>query len=210
MAASRPYRLSFSGAALQVEESIKIAQLYADLRDWEAVQAEVVGENALQKNQLKTTVRSFYEVRTRLKEMTPLQMERLAEGTFTEQQQLLWVAVCKVYPFIGAFALEVLLNKIQAFEYIVHESDYTEFLEAQTLKEPKLQQVSDSTYQKLRSRLYRMMEEAGIVNNREERVITPPVVTTYVAEALIDEDPKLLRYLLVSDRDIRQFINRIK
>ncbi|KGE87995.1 DUF1819 family protein [Phaeodactylibacter xiamenensis] len=210
MAASRPYRLSFSGAALQVEESIKIAQLYADLKDWEAVQAEVVGENALQKNQLKTTVRSFYEVRTRLKEMTPLQMERLAEGTFTEQQQLLWVAVCKVYPFIGAFALEVLLNKIQAFEYIVHESDYTEFLEAQTLKEPKLQQVSDSTYQKLRSRLYRMMEEAGIVNNREERVITPPVVTTYVAEALIDEDPKLLRYLLVSDRDIRQFINRIK
>lgn len=210
MAASRPYRLSFSGAALQVEESIKIAQLYADLKDWEAVQAEVVGENALQKNQLKTTVRSFYEVRTRLKEMTPLQLERLAEGTFTEQQQLLWVAVCKVYPFIGAFALEVLLNKIQAFEYIVHESDYTEFLEAQTLKEPKLQQVSDSTYQKLRSRLYRMMEEAGIVNNREERVITPPVVTTYVAEALIDEDPKLLRYLLVSDRDIRQFINRIK
>lgn len=210
MAASRPYRLSFSGAALQVEESIKIAQLYADLKDWEAVQAEVVGENALQKNQLKTTVRSFYEVRTRLKEMTPLQIERLAEGTFTEQQQLLWVAVCKVYPFIGAFALEVLLNKIQAFEYIVHESDYTEFLEAQTLKEPKLQQVSDSTYQKLRSRLYRMMEEAGIVNNREERVITPPVVTTYVAEALIDEDPKLLRYLLVSDRDIRQFINRIK
>jgi hypothetical protein len=42
MAASRPYRLSFSGAALQVEESIKIAQLYADLKDWEAVQAEVV------------------------------------------------------------------------------------------------------------------------------------------------------------------------
>lgn len=210
MAASRPYRLSFSGAALQVEESIKIAQLYAELKDWETVQAEVVGENALQKNQLKTTVRSFYEVRTRLKEMTPLQMERLAEGTFTEQQQLLWVAVCKVYPFIGAFALEVLLNKIQAFEYIVHESDYTEFLEAQTLKEQKLQQVSDSTYQKLRSRLYRMMEEAGMVNNREERVITPPVVTTYVAEALIEEDPKLLRYLLVSDRDIAQFINRIR
>jgi hypothetical protein len=210
MAASRPYRLSFSGAALQVEESIKIAQLYADLKDWETVQAEVVGENALQKNQLKTTVRSFYEARTRLKEMTPLQLERLAEGTFTEQQQLLWVAVCKVYPFIGAFALEVLLNKIQAFEYIVHESDYTEFLEAQTLKEQKLQQVSDSTYQKLRSRLYRMMEEAGMVNNREERVITPPVVTTYVAEALIEEDPKLLRYLLVSDRDIAQFINRIR
>lgn len=210
MAASRPYRLSFSGAALQVEESIKIAQLYADARDWEAVQEAVVGENALQKNQLKTTVRSFYEVRTRLKEMTLLQLERLAEGTFSEQQQLLWVAVCKVYPFIGAFALEVLLNKIQAFEYIVHESDYTAFLEAQTLKEQKLQQVSDSTYQKLRSRLYRMMEEAGVVNNREERVITPPVVTTYVAEALIDEDPKLLRYLLVADRDIRQFINRIK
>ncbi|MCR9098970.1 MAG: DUF1819 family protein [bacterium] len=210
MAASRPYRLSFSGAALQVEESIKIAQLYADTQDWEAVQEAVVGENALQKNQLKTTVRSFYEVRTRLKEMTPLQLERLAEGTFTEQQQLLWVAVCKVYPFIGAFTLEVLLNKIQAFEYIVHESDYTAFLEAQTLKEQKLQQVSDSTYQKLRSRLYRMMEEAGVVNNREERVITPPVVTTYVAEALIDEDPKLLRYLLVADRDIRQFINRIK
>lgn len=210
MAASRPYRLSFSGAALQVEESIKIAQLYADAQDWEAVQEAVVGENALQKNQLKTTVRSFYEVRTRLKEMTPLQLERLAEGTFTEQQQLLWVAVCKVYPFIGAFALEVLLNKIQAFEYIVHESDYTAFLEAQTLKEQKLQQVSDSTYQKLRSRLYRMMEEAGMVNNREERVITPPVVTTYVAEALINEDPKLLRYLLVADRDIRQFINRIK
>lgn len=210
MAASRPYRLSFSGAALQVEESIKIAQLYADTQDWEAVQEAVVGENALQKNQLKTTVRSFYEVRTRLKEMTPLQLERLAEGTFTEQQQLLWVAVCKVYPFIGAFTLEVLLNKIQAFEYIVHESDYTAFLEAQTLKEQKLQQVSDSTYQKLRSRLYRMMEEAGVVNNREERVITPPVVTTYVAEALIDEDPKMLRYLLVADRDIRQFINRIK
>lgn len=210
MAASRPYRLSFSGAALQIEESVKIAQLYTELQDWKAVQTEVVGANALQKNQLKTTVRSFYEVRTRLKEMLPLQLERLVEGTYTDQQQLLWVAVCKTYPFISAFTLEVLLNKIHAFEYIVHESDYTAFLEAQTLKEEKLQQVSDSTYQKLRSRLYRMMEEAGMVNNREERVITPPVVTTYIAEALIKEDPKLLRYLLVSDRDIAQFVNRIR
>ena len=49
MAASRPYRLSFSGAALQLEESVKIAQLYTDLRDWSLVKEKVLAENALQK-----------------------------------------------------------------------------------------------------------------------------------------------------------------
>ena len=210
MAASRPYRLSFSGAALQLEESAKIAQLYTDLRDWSLVKEKVLAENALQKNRLKTTARSFYEIRKRLEALSALQLERLAEGTYSDQQQLLWVAVCKLYPFVGAFTLEVLLNKIRAYEYIVHESDYTEFLEAQTQIEKKLQQISDSTYQKLRSRLYRMMEEAGIVNNREERVITPPVVTAYVGEALYHEDPRLLRYLLLREQDIAQFVNRIQ
>jgi len=183
--------------------------LYRDKEDWGLVREDVLTQNALQKNRLKTTSRSFYEIKKRLETLTTLQLERMVEGTYAEQQQFLWVAVCKLYPFIGAFTIEVLLNKISAYEYVVHESDYAAFLEAQTLKEKKLQQVSDSTYQKLRSRLYRMMEEAGLVNNREERVITPPVVTTYVAEALLKEDPKLLRYLLMSDWAITQFVNRI-
>jgi hypothetical protein len=38
---SGQYKLSFTGASLSLAESIKIAEVYLDLRDWEAVEHKV-------------------------------------------------------------------------------------------------------------------------------------------------------------------------
>jgi hypothetical protein len=42
------YILSFTGASLSLSESIKIAEVYLRLRDWEAVKAEVKDANLIQ------------------------------------------------------------------------------------------------------------------------------------------------------------------
>ncbi|MCP4367831.1 MAG: DUF1819 family protein, partial [Deltaproteobacteria bacterium] len=105
------YKLSFTGAGLSISGSIKIAEVYLQLRDWDAVREKVFAENLLQARTQSSVQRTFQELAPRLQELTDEQLELLVEGNHQEQRQILWYAICRRYAFIREFATEVLYEK---------------------------------------------------------------------------------------------------
>ncbi len=112
--------MSFTTGGLFHRESVELATLYLDLGDWNSVRDKVVAENLLQTRTLNTLQRVCREVISRLRTLSPGELEFLVEGSHQEQAYLLWLAICRLYKFIAEFAVEVLRER-----YITLKGDLT-------------------------------------------------------------------------------------
>ena len=99
------YKLSFTSASLFIADSVKIASIYLETNNWEAVKSQIEVHNILQYETMSSGVRISRELRQRLQMLTDEQLELLVDGSQTEQKQLLWLAVCKCYAIILEFAV---------------------------------------------------------------------------------------------------------
>ena len=104
---NKPYSMSFSTGALFQQQSVMLAELYADLGDWKSVRANVLASNLLQSRTKNTAHRVCREIISRLKLLTPDQLLIMTGGSLSDQGHILWAAVCKRYQFIHDFAVVV-------------------------------------------------------------------------------------------------------
>lgn len=180
-----PYKLSFIGAALAITGSVKMAEAYLRLRDWEAVREIVFAENILQARTRSSIQRNFQELAPRLQLLTEEQLELLVEGTHQEQKQLLWLAICRRYDYIREFAVEVIHEKYLSMDYELTAFDYEAFFNRKADWHPELDELKETTRTKMRTMLFRMLREADIIST-DHRII-PTVLSTRVA-AVIEFD----------------------
>jgi hypothetical protein len=183
----KPYLLSFTGASLSIRESIKIAEVYVRLRVWEAVKAEVKGANLIQARTQSSVQRVYQELQPRLAGLSDEQLELLVEGNPQEQKQLLWFAICKRYAYIGEFAREVVREKFLKLDFQLNLFDYQSFYNRKADWHPELDELKESSREKLQTRLFRMLVEAEIITP-DNRII-PATFSPRVKELLASNGP---------------------
>lgn len=199
------YILSFTGASLSISESTKIAEVYLDLKDWDAVETIVKGENLIQARTQSSLQRTYQELHPRLRGLSDPQLELLVEGNFTEQKQLLWFAVCKRYAYIREFATDVLHEKYLRLDYELTEFDYDAFFNRKADWHPELDQLTGMTQKKIKSRIFRMLLEAGLIT--EENRILPAILSTRVIEVLASDAPMSYRIFPLSLTEIEDQVS---
>lgn len=52
--------------------------------------------------------------------------------------------------------------------------------------------------------MFRILEQAGVINNAVEKTIQPQILQQDVINAIVKEDPVWLKIFMLSDRDIKQ------
>lgn len=166
----------------------------------------VVRENGVVFNSVKkrTSDREFREVRKRLEKLTDEQKNILIQSDLNSQKQIAFLAVCKHYVFIRDFTIEVIRDKVLVFDYQLHESDYNSFINSKTLLHPELEEFSESTGKKAKQVMYRILEQAGIINNAVDKTIQPQILQQNVINAITKEDPMWLKIFMMPDKDIKQ------
>jgi hypothetical protein len=92
---SRPYPLSFTGAALLTAESVILADLFMEMKDWDQVYQRVLDQNLFDRQKEATIRRLFNELSLRLRSLEEDELELVAEGNTEVQRLLLWQAVCR-------------------------------------------------------------------------------------------------------------------
>jgi hypothetical protein len=157
------HKLSFTAASLSLSESVKIAEVYLGCKDWKETAKIVQEQNLLQSRTGSRTVRVFRELTQRLKKLSADQMELLVEGNLQEQKYLLWFAVCKTYPLIQEFAVEVLHEKFMSFNLEITELDYDAFFNRKADWNEELESITATTKVKLKTVLFRMLREGGLI-----------------------------------------------
>ena len=202
--ATDKYIMSFTAGALLSRESITVAELYREIGDWDAVRAKAISENRLQMRTLSASRRIFREVSTRLKHLTPAEMEFLLEGSHQEQNYLLWLGICKWYRFIHEFAVEVVREKYLRLDLDLTYDEYDAFFNDKAEWHPEVERLAPSTRVKQREVVFRMMRETELLT-RQRRII-PAMLTPHLIELIARDSPNCLAIYPVSDLAVKEWL----
>lgn len=189
---SERYRLSFTSGGLLVREAGVAAPLYQSLRDWGKVRAVIDEDNGLQARTVASARRLARELVQRLGELTAEEIDLVVDATSVERGHLMWAAACRRYDLIGEFAEEVLRERFLLMTPTLGPEDFDSFVRAKALWHEELAEVADSTKRKLRTNLFLMLREAGMVT--EAGHIVQSVLSQRVARALATRTPSDVRF----------------
>jgi hypothetical protein len=191
-AAPRRYALSFTTGALLAREAVLLAPVYLRERDWERARALAVQDNLLQARTHRTGVRLASETVQRLSMLTDDEVGLLVDATTSERAPLMWAAACRRYVFLGEFAEEVVRERFLLLAVTLEYRDFDGFVRGKALWHEELAKVKDSTMQRLRSNVFKMLREAGLLSEAGE--IMPAVLSERVATVLSARSPSDLRF----------------
>lgn len=197
------YLLSYTSASLSAYELQTIAALYLETGDWESVGRRVLEENALQKGTVASRKRLFRELKKRLQTLTDAQLAFFADASGSEAKNLAMLSCFKLYGFIYDFATEVMRSKLLLFDYQLLDSDYESFYESKSVAYGNLNEISESTQKKLRRVMFRMFEEAGLIDSVKGKHIRKPYLSDELTRLIVKDDPKYLSGFLCSDAEIK-------
>jgi hypothetical protein len=181
------YALSFTSGALLMREAAIAAPLYLRERDWSKVRAAIELDNLLQTRTVASGQRLTREIAQRLEVLSDSELELLVDATATERGHLLWAAACRRYDLIGEFAEEVLRERFLLLTSTLSHEDFDGFLRRKALWHEELAELKDSTLRKLRSNVFRMLVEAGLLS--ESGHILQAVPSERVTETLARRTP---------------------
>jgi hypothetical protein len=186
------YSLSFtSGDLLQNEANIAVP-LFVSEGDWKLVRAKLEEENLLQTRTLASSKRRSREITERLAMLSEEELELLATGSSAERGHLLWVAACRRYQLIGEFAEEVLRERFLTMANTLEYADFDTFLRGKAMWHTEIDELTDLTMRKLRSNLFRMMVESGLLSDKGR--ISPTLLSSRLASLLGERRPSDIRF----------------
>jgi hypothetical protein len=197
------YKLSFTAASLRLNEMVKVASA---LMDDDSTNLNEVRDSRIVFGSVKnrTTEREFREIKHRLEKLTPDQLEVLVHGDLISQKQIAFLGVCKHYDLIRDFTVDVIRDKALVFDYQIRESDFNSFINSKISTHPELEEFSETTLKKGKQVMFRILEQAGIINNVVDKKIQPQLLQKDVIKSIVVDDPKWLRIFLMPDTDIKQ------
>ena len=186
------YVLSFTSGALLANEAAVVAPIYLRERDWKVTRARARRENVLGARAAQSGRLLIGAVVSRLELLSDGELEIVSEGTSTERGHLMWTAACRKYALIGEFAEEVLRERFLTLAGTVSYEDYDSFYRAKAMWHDELDDVTGSSYQKLRQVLFKMMVEAGLLTKQGH--LEPALLSSRVAGCLDQRTPSDIRF----------------
>lgn len=177
------YSMSFTTGCLFYRESVKLATLFVDLKDWNIVRNTVLADNLLQARTQNTSKRVCQEIISRLKTLSVQELELLNKGTSQEQAYLLWLAICRRYTFIGDFAVEIIRERFISLKTDLSNEDFEAFIHKKSEWHSEIDAIQSSTRSKLRQVLFKMLREAELltVNNTINAALLSPRLVQVIA-----------------------------
>ncbi len=194
------YALSFTSGALLMKEAVIIAPVYLRERDWLQVRELVEANNLLQTRTMASSNRLAREVVQRLAVLSDDEIEVIVDATATERGHLLWAAACRRYGIIGEFAEDVLRERFLLMVGTLDYDDFDSFIRGKALWHEEVAGLKHSTLRKLRTNLFRMLVEAGLL--AEDGRILHATLSERVALALDARVPSDVRYFPAGNRSV--------
>jgi hypothetical protein len=189
------YAFSFTTSSLRMNEMIEVSKAIVEKREIDYV-------NELGRGNSITGNKMLKEFNKRISNLTSSQVDILINGDFLSQKQIAFLSICKTYLFIRDFVVEVLREKILVYDYQITEGDYISFYRRKLDLHPEMDTLTTLTENKIKQVTFKILEQAGIINNIKHKVIQPQIIDKKVMDAFAADNPKWLKILFMSDTDI--------
>lgn len=184
---NKKYSMSFTTAPLLYQETLRVAELFVEEQNWQLVRENVLRNNLLQMRTTNSSQRIFREISSRLKQLTPKQIETLLEGDLREQNYLLWLAFCKRYRFVYDFAVEVVREQYLRLDLELTVAAYEIYFSDKAEWHPEVERVAASTRYKQRQVLFKTMREAELLTDQNQ--IIPALLSPRLIDVIQADNP---------------------
>ena len=191
------YDFAFTSSSLRLNEMVLVAGHI--LND-----SVVDYVNELGAGKTATGKRIFREVSKRLAFLNSPQMKLLVNGSLDVQKQIAFYATCRSHLFIRDFVVEVLREKFLVYDYQVTEGDYFSFVRRKQELHPEMESLSETSLKKIRQVTFKILEQAGIINNIREKEIQLQFLDKEVSSSLAAQSPQWLKIFLLNDSQIKE------
>ena len=202
MVKDKKYNMSFTTGSLYHYESVTIVELYIELQDWNAARNNAITENLLQSRTLSTLKKVCGEVISRLKTLSPRELNYLAQTNHQEQAYLLWIAVCRRYEFIADFATEVLRERYITLKSDLSYEDFDAFFNQKAEWHEELERITQSTRSKSRQVLFRILREANLLS--DNNIIHAAMLSSELLVLLREECANDIFYFPIFEADMKK------
>lgn len=160
-------KLSLTLRPAMIHENLIIAEEYKKFKDWTQVRDEVISNNLLQ-SRTDSTLKTIYgEVSKRLKNLTDEELALMIESD-ADVKHLVWLAICRQYPFTYQFAVEVLSEYCDRSRYQLYSEDYDAFLNAKAEWHSNLDNITQKSRYKSQQIMFKMLVECGLITKEKE------------------------------------------
>jgi hypothetical protein len=193
--------MSFTTGTLFRNESLKLITLYLELGDWKAVGIEVCENNTLQARTISSLKRVSREIISRLKTLSPKEINLFMALSYQEQGYLLWLAVCRRYRFIADFAVEVVRERYLSLKTDLSYEDFDSFFNRKSEWHTKLDEIRPATRHKLRQVLFKMLREADLLTPKN--IIIPAVLSPDFIRSIAFENRQDFSCFPVFESDLK-------
>jgi hypothetical protein len=196
------YNMSFQTGSLLRAESIKLAELYLEAKDWSDVRSVVARDNVFQSRTQSSSSRIAREIVARLKELSDDELRFLIVANSADQGYLLWVAICRRYRFIAEFATEVIREKYLSLQPSLTGEEFDLFFGRKCEWHPELETLAPQTRNKWRQVILLMLREADLVSS--SGAIHPAMLSSEFMELLSRNGGHDIAFFAIFEADVRR------
>jgi hypothetical protein len=189
------YDFSFTASSLRLNELRLVAK-------HQIAGSEINFTNELGNGKSSTGRRMLAEFTKRLSFLTEDQKELLVHSDLTSQRQIAFLSACKTHLFLRDFVVEVIREKLLIFDYEVSEGEYISFYRRKSDLHSEMDELTEVTANKIRQVTFKILEQAGIIDNVRSKNIQQQLVSDKVAATIAVVDRQWLKIFLMSDVDI--------
>jgi hypothetical protein len=181
------YQANFTKGGLMVPESRVIAKLLlkgVDIVTWKQA---IEIENVLRKRSPTTALTKAALIRSRLQTMTEELWQLVRDGSKPVATHAVLAATIKYSPLVGDFLDLVVRDLYRRFDETLKPQHWDRYLEDCRCRYPEMPEWTKSTQEKLRTRVFGMMTEAGYLSDSRSRALKTmrlsPEVEHYLKES---------------------------
>lgn len=190
------YEFSLTGSSLRVNEMILFATKYINQ-----------GLLEFKSDKGTTNKRMVSEFKKRIDNLTVSQQELLLNSNFSNQKQLAFLSACKTYSLLRDFVIEVVREKYLIMDFNLSDTDYISFIRRKEINHDELANLTDQTQAKVKQVIFKILEQAGIIDNVRDKEIQLQLLGESTKKSIIEDNPEWLKVFLLSDMDIQNELN---
>ena len=133
----------------------------------------IEGENVLRKRSPTTASTKAALIRSRLQTMSEGLWQLVRDGSKPVATHAVFAATIKYSPLVGDFLDLVVRDLYRRFEDTLKPQHWDRYLEDCRSRDPEMPQWAATTQEKLRTRVFGMMTEAGYLSDSRTRTLKP-------------------------------------
>ena len=185
-----------------LHDAVTLAKLYFEYGDWEEALNALLSTDVLQRS--KSAVRrESREIVLRLKNLPDSLLQRFTRVGPDDAKIILFYAILKTYPIIRSFCLNVLYEKSMIMDNILQDYEINRFFREEEERYEALSEKTESTKNKLKQVMIRILADAGILKSTKEKIIVKPYIDPDIGRLIAKDGGELyLKALLMNETEI--------